>query len=84
MSHISRREFVAMTVAGAAATPFALTEGVASAASVTAQDIVDRIERKSISWPSTTSSFSGFTITCTGNGRTSHSLEPRARRDSIR
>src|SRR4051812_49632523 len=46
MSDISRRDFVALTAAGAFATPFALREGVAHAsAPVTAQEVVDRVKK---------------------------------------
>src|SRR6188472_3906843 len=46
MKSLSRRDFVAMTAAGAAATPFVLTDAWARAAApVTAQEIVDRIKK---------------------------------------
>src|SRR5437899_8025294 len=56
MSHISRREFVALTVAGAAATPFAFSDGIArAAAAVTAQDVVDRIRKNlGVEWKAET------------------------------
>jgi putative NIF3 family GTP cyclohydrolase 1 type 2 len=44
MGDISRRDFVALTAAGAVAAPFALKNG-ATAATVTAQEIVDRIKK---------------------------------------
>ncbi len=44
MREISRRKFVALTAGGAAATPFVLDGGARAAASVTAQQIVDRIK----------------------------------------
>src|SRR5262245_10849811 len=54
MSRISRRDFVALTAAGAVATPFALNDGFArAAATVTAQDIVDRIKKNiGVDWNS--------------------------------
>jgi len=46
MPTISRRDFVALTVAGAAATPFLLDDALARAtAGVTAQEIVDRVKK---------------------------------------
>lgn len=46
MTSISRRDFVAITAAGAAAAPFLLTEAPArAAAAVTVQEIVDRIRK---------------------------------------
>jgi hypothetical protein len=47
MSRLSRREFVALTAAGAVATPFALNDRFARAsASITAQEIVDRVKKE--------------------------------------
>ena len=46
MTHISRRDFVALTAAGAVATPFLLDDALAhGSAAVTAQEIVDRIKQ---------------------------------------
>jgi putative NIF3 family GTP cyclohydrolase 1 type 2 len=46
MPTISRRDFVALTAAGAAATPFLLDDALARAtAGVTAQEIVDRVKK---------------------------------------
>jgi putative NIF3 family GTP cyclohydrolase 1 type 2 len=46
MTDISRRDFVALTAAGAAAAPFLLNDTLASAAAVvTAQEIVDRVKK---------------------------------------
>ena len=46
MTNISRRDFVALTAAGAAATPFLLDEEwTRAAAGVTAQEIVDRVKK---------------------------------------
>jgi putative NIF3 family GTP cyclohydrolase 1 type 2 len=45
MTDISRRDFVALTAAGAAATPFLLNGTLVSAAGVTAQEIVDRVKK---------------------------------------
>lgn len=46
MTAISRRDFVALTTAGALATPFVLRDGVTRAAgALTAQDVVDRIKK---------------------------------------
>ena len=46
MTHVSRRDFVALTAAGAAATPFLLNDALAgAAAAVTAQEIVDRVKK---------------------------------------
>jgi putative NIF3 family GTP cyclohydrolase 1 type 2 len=46
MADISRRDFVALTAAGAVATPFLLDDAFARAsAAVTAQEIVDRIKK---------------------------------------
>jgi putative NIF3 family GTP cyclohydrolase 1 type 2 len=44
MAHLSRREFAAMA-ASAAAAPFALTQMSSGAASITAQDVVERIKK---------------------------------------
>src|SRR5262245_26835447 len=46
MTHISRRDFVALTAAGAAATPFLLNDALSgAAAAVTAQEIIDRVKK---------------------------------------
>ena len=46
MTHISRRDFVALTTAGAIGTPFLLDDALTrAAAAVTAQEIVDRIKK---------------------------------------
>ncbi len=57
MHRITRREFVALTAAGAAATPFALAHP--SAKAVTAQEIVDRIKKNvGVEWkPETVDTF---------------------------
>jgi len=54
VTDISRRDFVALTAAGAVATPFLLDNGLArAAAGVTAQDIVDRIKKNiGVDWSS--------------------------------
>ena len=54
MTQISRRDFVALTAAGAAATPFLLDDVLARAsAAVTAQDIVDRVKKNiGVDWGS--------------------------------
>jgi len=54
MTPISRRDFVALTAAGAVATPFALRDGFAHASGApTAQDIVDRIKKNvGVDWSS--------------------------------
>jgi putative NIF3 family GTP cyclohydrolase 1 type 2 len=54
MIGISRRDFVALTAAGAAATPFILRDGLARAsAAVTAQEIVDRATKQiGVDWGS--------------------------------
>jgi putative NIF3 family GTP cyclohydrolase 1 type 2 len=53
MDRITRREFVALTAATAAATPFALSH--AAAAVVTAQEIVDRIKKNvGVDWKAET------------------------------
>src|SRR5215207_2070653 len=52
MTPLSRRDFVALAAAGAAVTPFTLTDGVASAA-LTAQEIVDRVKKSiGVDWSS--------------------------------
>jgi putative NIF3 family GTP cyclohydrolase 1 type 2 len=52
MDRITRREFVALTAATAAATPFALSH---AAAAVTAQEIVDRIKKNvGVDWKAET------------------------------
>src|SRR5215207_2713532 len=52
MTPLSRRDFVALAAAGAAVTPFTLTDGVASAA-LTAQEIVDRVKKSiGVDWRS--------------------------------
>jgi putative NIF3 family GTP cyclohydrolase 1 type 2 len=54
MHRISRRDFVRLTAAGAAATPF-IGGGDAGAATVTAQEIVDRIKANlGVAWQATT------------------------------
>src|SRR5689334_16682609 len=53
MTHISRREFVALTVAGAAAGAVAspLARGLSPFAAITANDIVERIRKNiGVSW----------------------------------
>jgi len=46
MTHVSRRKFVALTVGGAAAAPFMLSRTSAhGTATVTAQDVVDRVKK---------------------------------------
>jgi putative NIF3 family GTP cyclohydrolase 1 type 2 len=45
MTGISRREFVSLTAAGAAATPFLLDGALRAAPVVTAQEIVDRVKK---------------------------------------
>jgi len=45
VTEISRRDFVALTAAGAIATPFLDAASLRSAATVTAQEIVDRIKK---------------------------------------
>ena len=54
MTEISRRDFVALTAAGAAATPFLLDERVSGAPPrVTAQEIVDRMKKNiGVDWGS--------------------------------
>jgi len=53
MSEMTRREFVALTVAGAAVTPLGLTGIARAAAPVTAQEIVDRIKKNiGVDWAS--------------------------------
>jgi putative NIF3 family GTP cyclohydrolase 1 type 2 len=54
MFRLSRRDFVALTAAGAVATPFALNDEFARAsASMTAQEIVDRIKKNiGVDWSS--------------------------------
>jgi putative NIF3 family GTP cyclohydrolase 1 type 2 len=54
VTEISRRDFVALTAAGAIATPFILDEAsLRSAATVTAQDIVDRVKKNiAVDWSS--------------------------------
>src|SRR5262245_52758500 len=54
MSRMSRRDFVALTAGGAVATPFALKIGAARAsATVTAQEIVDRVKKNiGVEWSS--------------------------------
>ena len=54
MAHLSRREFAAMA-ASAAAAPFVLTERSPGAASITAQDVIDRIKKNiGVEWKSET------------------------------
>jgi hypothetical protein len=54
MGRISRREFVALTTAGAAAAPFALSRTTAAAA-LTAQEIVDRVKQNlGVEWKAET------------------------------
>jgi putative NIF3 family GTP cyclohydrolase 1 type 2 len=54
MPRLSRREFVRLTTAGAAASPF-VAQAVAQAAAPTAQQIVDRIKaRLDVAWQATT------------------------------
>lgn len=45
MTDISRRDFVAMTTAGAVASSFLLNDGLVRAASVPAQEIIDRVKK---------------------------------------
>jgi putative NIF3 family GTP cyclohydrolase 1 type 2 len=45
MTGISRRDFVALTAAGAVATPFLLDGALARGGTVTAQEIVDRVKK---------------------------------------
>ncbi len=45
VTDISRRHFIALTGAGAVATPFLLDEGVPASAGLTAQQIVDRVKK---------------------------------------
>src|SRR6478752_7442068 len=45
MTGISRRDFVALTAAGAAATPFLLDDALVGAPAVTAQEIVERVKK---------------------------------------
>jgi putative NIF3 family GTP cyclohydrolase 1 type 2 len=54
MTSISRRDFVALTAAGAVATPFLLDNGLARGAGVvTAQEIVDRVKKNiGVDWGS--------------------------------
>ena len=54
MTGISRRDFVALTAAGAVATPFILDDAFArGAATVTAQEIVDRVKKNiGVDWGS--------------------------------
>ena len=54
MTGISRRDFVALTAAGAVATPFLLDDALARAgAAVTAQEIVDRVKKNiGVDWGS--------------------------------
>jgi len=54
MTQISRRDFVALTAAGAAATPFLLDDAlVRASAQVTAQEIVDRVKKNiGVEWGS--------------------------------
>jgi putative NIF3 family GTP cyclohydrolase 1 type 2 len=54
MAHLSRREFAAIA-ASAAAAPFVLTERSPGAASITAQDVIDRIKKNvGVEWKSET------------------------------
>ena len=46
MTHMSRRDFVALAAAATGAAPFVLSRETACAASVTAQDVVDRIKQQ--------------------------------------
>lgn len=56
MADMSRRDFVSLGVAGAAAIPFALEPSQTKAAAPTAQDIVDRIRTHvGVEWNQTTS-----------------------------
>ena len=54
MTGITRRDFVALTAAGAVATPFVLDDALArTAATVTAQEIVDRVKKNiGLDWAS--------------------------------
>jgi putative NIF3 family GTP cyclohydrolase 1 type 2 len=45
MTHISRRDFVALTAAGAVGTPLLLDDSLRAGAGVTAQEVVDRIKK---------------------------------------
>ena len=46
MTHMSRRDFVALAAAATGAAPFVMSRETARAASVTAQDVVDRIKQQ--------------------------------------
>src|SRR5580765_7849318 len=53
MTGISRRDFVALTAAGAVATPFILGNALVHGATVTAQEIVDRVKKNiGVDWGS--------------------------------
>ena len=53
LSLISRRDFVTLTAAGAVATPFAMRGLARASASITAQEIVDRIKKNiGVDWSS--------------------------------
>src|SRR5262245_16359667 len=53
MTDLSRRNFVALTAAGAVATPFLLDDVWVRSASVTAQEIVDRVKKNiGVDWSS--------------------------------
>ena len=55
LNQLSRRDFVRLSAAGAAATPFVLEPGVMNAAAPTAQDIVDRIKKNlGLEWNAST------------------------------
>src|SRR5688572_4755494 len=54
MHRLSRREFVRLTAAGAAASPFVLDRTRIEAATITAQEIVDRIKMNvGVAWQAT-------------------------------
>src|SRR5262245_26489113 len=53
MTGISRRDFVSVTAAGAAAAPFLLDGALRAAPAVTAQEIVDRVKKNiGVDWSS--------------------------------
>jgi putative NIF3 family GTP cyclohydrolase 1 type 2 len=55
MTHLSRRQFVALASLGATAAPFALNQRTAHAAALTAQEIVDRIKKNlGVDWKADT------------------------------
>ena len=82
MTDISRRDFVALTAAGAAATPFLLDDPWArAAAGVTAQEIVDRVKKSvGVDWRRDERRFVQSRRSVNGRHRRGDDLDGDARR----